>query len=31
MNSDKLTAAESLIAGQAVLNLQTLNTACDNR
>lgn len=30
MNFDELTPAERLIAEQAVLNLRTLNTACDH-
>jgi len=30
MNFDELTPAERLIAEQAVLNLRSLNTACDN-
>lgn len=30
MNFDELTAAERLIAEQAVLNLRTLNAACDD-
>lgn len=30
MNFDELTSAERLIAEQAVLNLRTLNAACDD-